>query len=272
MKNFLLLCCVFSLALCCNAQDTLISDKGAITIANIVAQDADFITLSSIDSSNKELVLVPKSSLIFIKYTSGLTEQFYVNDTIINSEGRVFPVKVLEVDDNFITYFYYAGKVTEPVISSMSALLLVKLHDGTKVALTKAIEKPKGSDLFTTNPPNEKKEEGTSFEYNLGISDAKNYYKTKPEVIVGSIVMGATSIFVAPILFATIIAWTPPKNLHCIANPNDSLLGSNTQYYKGFRNGAKRKKAITATASYFSGLGLLVGSMAAIFTYDFFSW
>ena len=253
MKNFFLLCCVFSLALCCNAQDTLISDKGAITIANIVAQDADFITISSIDSSNKELVLVPKSSLIFIKYTSGLTEQFYVNDTIINSEGRVFPAKVLEVDDNSITYFYYAGKVTEPVISSMSALLLVKLHDGTKVALTKTTEKPKVT-----------KEEGTSFEYDLGLSDAKNYYKTKPEVIVGSIVMGATSIFVAPILFATIIAWTPPKNLHCIANPNDSLLGSNTQYYKGFRNGAKRKKASVATASYFSGLGAFVVFIGAM--------
>ena len=254
MKNFLLLCCVFSLALCCNAQDTLISDKGAITIANIVAQDADFITISSIDSSNKELVLLPKSSLIFIKYTSGLTEQFYVNDTIINSEGRAFPVKVLEVDDNSITYFYYAGKVTEPVISSMSALLLVKLHDGTKVALTKAIEKPKGT-----------KEEGARLDYDFGVSDAKIYYKTKPEVIVSSVVMGATSIFLAPILFATIIAWTPPKNLHCSANPNDSLLESNTQYYKGFRNGAKRKKASVATASYFSGLGALVGFL-------FYTW
>ena len=248
MKNFLLFCCVFSLALCCVAQDTLISDKGAITIANIVAQDADFITISSIDSSNKELVLVPKSSLIFIKYTSGLTEQFYVNDTIINSEGRVIPVKVLEVDDNSITYFYYTGKVTELVISSMSALLLVKLHDGTKVALTKTIEKPKGT-----------KEEGARLDYDFGVSDAKIYYKTKPEVIVSSVVMGATSIFLAPILFATIIAWTPPKNLHCSANPNDSLLESNTQYYKGFRNGAKRKKASVATASYFSGLGALVG-------------
>ena len=257
MKNFFLLCCVFSLALCCNAQDTLISDKGAITIANIVAQDADFITISSIDSSNKELVLVPKSSLIFIKYTSGLTEQFYVNDTIINSEGRVFPAKVLEVDDNSITYFYYAGKVTEPVISSMSALLLVKLHDGTKVALTKTTEKPKVT-----------KEEGTSFEYDMGISDAKNYYKTKPEVIAGCVILGATSVFVAPILFATIIAWTPPKNLHCSANPNDSLLESNTQYYKGFRNGAKRKKASVATASYFSGLGAFVvyiGVMLSIY-------
>ena len=253
MKNFFLLCCVFSLALCCNAQDTLISDKGAITIANIVTQDADFITISSIDSSNKELVLVPKSSLIFIKYTSGLTEQFYVNDTIINSEGRVIPVKVLEVDDNSISYFYYTGKITEPVISSMSALLLVRLHDGTKVALTKAIEKPKGT-----------KEEGTSFEYDLGLSDAKNYYKTKPEVIASSVVMGATSIFLAPILFATIIAWTPPKNLHCIANPNDSLLESNTQYYKGFRNGAKRKKASVATASYFSGLGAFVVFIGAM--------
>jgi hypothetical protein len=247
MKNFFLLCCVFSLALCCNAQDTLISDKGAITFANIVAQDADFITISSIDSSNKELVLVPKSSLIFIKYTSGLTEQFYVNDTIINSEGRAFPVKVLEVDDNSITYFYYAGKVTEPVISSMSALLLVKLHDGTKVALTKTTEKPKGT-----------KEEGTSFEYDMGISDAKNYYKTKPEVIAGCVILGATSFFVAPILFATIIAWTPPKNLHCLANPNDALLEANAQYYKGFREGARRKKTSVATASYFSGLGALV--------------
>ena len=264
MKNFFLLCCVFSLALCCNAQDTLISDKGAITIANIVAQDADFITISSIDSSNKELVLLPKSSLIFIKYTSGLTEQFYVNDTIINSEGRAFPAKVLEVDDNSITYFYYAGKITEPVISSMSSLLLVRLHDGTKVALTKAIEKPKGFDLFTTNPSNEKKEEGTSFEYDLGLSDAKNYYKTKPEVIASSVIMGATSVFVAPILFATMIAWTPPKNLHCIANPNDSLLESNTQYYKGFRNGAKRKKASVATASYFSGLGAFVVFIGAM--------
>ena len=253
MKNFFLLCCVFSLALCCNAQDTLISDKGAITIANIVAQDADFITISSIDSSNKELVLVPKSSLIFIKYTSGLTEQFYVNDTIINSEGRVIPAKVLEVDDNSITYFYYTGKVTELVISYMSSLLLVRLHDGTKVALTKTIEKPKGT-----------KEEGARLDYDFGVSDAKIYYKTKPEVIVSSVVMGATSIFLAPILFATIIAWTPPKNLHCSANPNDSLLESNTQYYKGFRNGAKRKKASVATASYFSGLGALVGFIGAM--------
>lgn len=248
MKNILFLCCVISFAFCCDAQDTLISDKGSITIANIVAQDSDFITISSIDSSNKELVLVPKSSLIFIKYTSGLTEQFYVNDTIINSEGRVFPVKVLEVDDNSITYFYYTGKITEPVISSVSALLLVKLHDGTKVALSKTNEKS-----------NVTKEDGTRFEYDLGISDAKNYYKTKPEVIAGCVIMGATSIFLAPILFATLIAWTPPKNLHSLANPNDALLDSNTQYYKGFRDGAKRKKASVATASYFSGLGALVG-------------
>jgi hypothetical protein len=247
MKNFLLFCCVFLPALCCVAQDTLISDKGAITIANIVAQDNDFITISSIDSANKELVLVPKTSLVFIKYTSGLTEQFYVNDTIINTEGRVYPVKVLEVDDNSITYFYYTGKITEPVISSMSTLLLVKLHDGTKVALTKAIEKPNGA-----------KEEGTSFDYNLGYSDARNYYKTEPEVIVGSVVMGATSIFVAPILFATLIAWTPPKYLHCLANPNDALLEANAQYYKGFREGARRKKTSVATASYFSGLGAFV--------------
>jgi len=257
MKNFLLSCCVFSSALCCVAQDTLISDKGAIMIANIVAQEADFITISSIDSANKELVLVPKSSLIFIKYTSGLTEQFYVNDTIINSEGRVTPVKVLEVDDNSITYFYYSGKVTEPVISSMSALLLVKLHDGTKVALTKTIEKPNGA-----------KEEGTSFDYNLGYSDAKKYYKTEPEVIVGSVVMGATSIFVAPILFATLIAWTPPKYLHCLANPNDALLEANAQYYKGFRNGAKRKKASVATASYFSGLGAFVVFIGAVVSFN----
>jgi hypothetical protein len=234
-------------ALCCVAQDTLISDKGAITIANIVAQDTDFITISSIDSANKELVLVPKTSLIFIKYTSGLTEQFYVNDTIINSEGRVTPVKILEVDDNSISYFYYTGKITEPVISLMSTLLLVKLHDGTKVALTKTTEKPNGT-----------KEDGTSFDYNLGISDAKIYYKTKPEVIVSSVIMGATSIFVAPILFATIIAWTPPKNLHCLANPNDALLEANAQYYKGFREGARRKKTSVATASYFSGLGAFV--------------
>jgi len=257
MKNFLLLCCVFLSALCCDAQDTLISDKGAITIANIVAQDTDFITISSIDTANKELVLVPKSSLIFIKYTSGLTEQFYVNDTIINSEGRVTPVKVLEVDDNSITYFYYTGKITEPVISSMSALLFVKLHDGTKVALTKTTEKSKGT-----------KEEGASFDYDLGIRDAKIYYKTKPEVIVGSVIMGATSFLVAPILIATIIAWTPPKNLHCLTNPNDSLLESNTQYYKGFRNGAKRKKTSVATASYFSGLGAFVVFIGAAVSFN----
>jgi hypothetical protein len=63
---------------------------------------------------------------------------------------------------------------------------------------------------------------------------------------------------VAPILFATIIAWTPPKNLHCLANPNDVLLEANTQYYKGFREGARRKKTSVATASYFSGLGAFV--------------
>ncbi len=101
----------------------------------------------------------------------------------------------------------------------------------------------------------------------MGISDAKNYYKTKPEVIAGCVILGATSFFVAPILFATIIAWTPPKNLHCLANPNDALLGSNTQYYKGFRDGAKRKKASVATASYFSGLGAFVVFIGAMVIY-----
>jgi hypothetical protein len=36
------------------------------------------------------------------------------------------------------------------------------------------------------------------------------------------------------------------------------LLEANTQYYKGFREGARRKKTSVATASYFSGLGAFV--------------
>jgi hypothetical protein len=233
----------------CYTQDTLVDSKGLIFPARITAVDSNFITYASPDTLIKEQIIIPRSTIIFIKHENGKTEQLYVSDTLITKEGLFITCKVLEIDASTLTYFTFRDKFTSPSVMMKSNLLLIKLHDGTNEI---------GDQLSGMSD--------TDYQ-NLGITDAKMYYKTKPEVIVGSVIMGATSIFVAPILIATIIAWTPPKNLHCSANPNDSLLGSNTQYYKGFRNGAKRKKASVATASYFSGLGAFVVFIGAMVSF-----
>ena len=85
-------------AITCYSQDTLVDSKGLIFPARITAVDSNFITYAAPDTLLKDQMIVPRSSIIFIKYQGGKTEQLYVSDTLITKEGLFITCKVLEID------------------------------------------------------------------------------------------------------------------------------------------------------------------------------
>lgn len=89
--------------------------------------------------------------------------------------------------------------------------------------------------------------------YTLGTQDARKYYKTLPQVIVGEVICGATAIFLFPVIPALIIKYSPPQMMHTLNNPNDSLLTTVPDYRKGYEIGMKNKKRKASTISFFSG-------------------
>jgi hypothetical protein len=126
---------------------------------------------------------------------------------------------------------------------------MIKYHDGTKEM---------GSQLS---------EMSNSDYLNLGARDAKLYYKVKPAVIVSEVIMGVGTIFVAPIIVASIIAYVPPTKLENATNPNNDLLISNKHYKKGYQNKAYKKKILVATLSYFSGFAGFIGAVLIAINY-----
>ena len=88
-------------AFTCFTQDTLVDSKGLIFPARITAVDSNFITYASPDTLIKEQIIIPRSTIIFIKYENGKTEQLYVSDTLITKEGLFITCKVLEIDMTF---------------------------------------------------------------------------------------------------------------------------------------------------------------------------
>lgn len=236
-------------AITCYSQDTLVDNKGLIFPARITAVDSNFITYAAPDTLLKNQMIVPRSSIIFIKYQGGKTEQLYVSDTLITKEGLFITCKVLEIDASTLTYFTFRDKFTSPSVMMKSNLLLIKLHDGTNEI---ADQQSGMSD--------------TDYQ-NLGASDAKLYYKVKPEVIVSEIILGAGTIFVAPILAGTLIAYVKPTKLENGINPNNDLLISNPHYKKGYQNKAAKKKIYAATLSYFGGIVGFIGSVIIAFQF-----
>ena len=150
----------------CYTQDTLVDSKGLIFPARITAVDSDFITYASPDTLLKDQIIVPRSTIIFIKYQGGKTEQLFVSDTLITKEGLFITCKVLEIDASTLTYFTFRDKFTSSSVMMKSNLLLIKLHDGTN----EIADQQSGM--------------SASDYQNLGASDANLYYKVKPAVIV----------------------------------------------------------------------------------------
>ena len=230
-------------AFTCFSQDTLVDSKGLIFPARITEMDSNFITYASADTLLKDQIIVQRSTIIFIKYQSGITEQLYLCDTLITKEGDIIKCKVLEIDQSTLTYFTFRNNFTSPTVIVKSDLFMIKYHDGTKEM---------GSQLS---------EMSNSDYLNLGARDAKLYYKVKPAVIVSEVIMGVGTIFVAPIIVASIIAYVPPTKLENATNPNNDLLISNKHYKKGYQNKAYKKKILVATLSYFSGFAGLIGAV-----------
>ena len=250
MKNRFFLLFVGLFSAISFSQDTLVNDNGLLIPANIVSQDIDFITYSSLDTSVKELVLIARSNVIFIKYQNDKTEQLFANDTLITKDGVFIFGKVIEIDPNSVIYFSYNGRLNPPIVMMKSDLLLIKLHDGTKEL---------GSQQSRMSE---------SGNFNMGVSDAKKYYKADPGLLVSEVLFGLTSLYLAPIVAATIICYVPPKKLNNSKNPNDALLNSSVAYKTGFVSEAKKTKRRAATTAYFSGFTAFVG--AAI--YLIFIW
>ena len=199
-------------AFTCYSQDTLVDSKGLIFPARIIAVDSSFITYAAPDTLLKDQMIVPRSTIIFIKYQGGKTEQLYVSDTLITKEGLFITCKVLEIDASTLTYFTFRDNFTSPSVMMKSDFLLIKLHDGTKELLDPSSDNS-GVDYF-----------------GLGKVDAKNYYKPAPGLLVWEVICGLTTIFIYPIAPATICAYVPPKKINNSANPNDALLNSNPTY------------------------------------------
>ena len=230
-------------AITCYSQDTLVDSKGLIFPARIIAVDSSFITYAAPDTLLKDQMIVPRSTIIFIKYQGGKTEQLYVSDTLITKEGLFITCKVLEIDASTLTYFTFRDNFTSPSVMMKSNLLLIKLHDGTN-----EIANQQSGMSDTGN-------------FNMGVSDAKKYYKADPGLLVGEVVFGLTSLYLAPIVAATILCYVPPQKLNNSANPNDALLNSTPAYKAGFLSEAKKKKRRAATTAYFSGLGTFVAGV-----------
>ncbi len=239
-------------AITCYTQDTLVDSKGLIFPARITAVDSNFITYASPDTLLKDQIIVPRSTIIFIKYQGGKTEQLFANDTLITKDGVFLFGKVIEIDPSSVIYFSYNGRVNPPTVMMRSDLLLIKLHDGTKELGSQQ------SGLSDSNYGNY---------LNLGISDAKKYYKTSPGLLVGEVLCGFTSYFVLPIVAATILCYVPPIQINTSTNPNDALLTSNPAYKTGFLSEAKKKKRRAATTAYFSGLGTFVVGVFLLVAY-----
>ena len=244
--SFFILCLS---AFTCYSQDTLVDSKGLIFPARITAVDSNFITYASPDTLLKEQIIIPRSTIIFIKYENGKTEQLFANDTLITKDGVFLFGKVIEIDPSSVIYFDYNGRVNPPTVMMKSDLLLIKLHDGTKEL---------GSQQSGLNDSNY---------LNLGISDAKKYYKASAGLLVGEVFCGLTSLFLFPIVTASILCYVPPIQLNTCTNPNDALLTSNPAYKIGFLFEAKKKKRKAATAAFFSGLGSFFSGIFLLSSY-----
>ena len=219
-----------------HAQDTLVDKNGLATGVKIIEFDSSLISYYGSGTSSKEAILAPKSNFILIKQGNKVLSS-YTSDTLISKTGKIITCKVLSIEPGVITYFKYTDHILPIQQLSKDNLLLIKLSDGTS-------EIPK-DEIVNANIPNE---------FQMGVEDAKKYYKTPSNCVVGEFFLGGAHLFLAPTLAGTIIAYSPPKKLENFENPNNSLLTSNPSYKEGYLFTAKKKKKTASTLGFLSGV------------------
>ena len=224
------------------SQDTIVSTNGVIVSGTIIESDSLFISYKSLNTTESEVNLVNKSTILLVKYSNGRVDQLYKNDTLLTKNGDKIIAKILEIDSDFLSYFRFEGKINPVQITPLASLFMYQLSNGEKVVIT---EKPQDNTDYTA----------------LGEADAKKYFKTNPGFIVGEVVLGVTWIGIFPI--GIILPLIKPFNLESSMNPNNALLNSNPAYKIGFEKQASKKKMTAG----FKALGAgFAGSVAALIT------
>ena len=198
-------------------QDTIVSTKGLIIPAYIIASDSLFTSYRVADTLNKEINLILNSNLLLVKHKDGKVEKIYKNDTLITMEGQTVLTKIIEIDNDLLTCFYFDGVIHEPTIVSSSSIFMYKLQDGTRQLIDhKKKENTENNELT--------KDDAVKY-YIMGTKDAAKYFKPDRVAIIGNI----------------LLMHIKPINLHNSQNPNDNLLSSNPDYKEGYLDIANRK-------------------------------
>jgi ribosomal protein L24 len=240
-------------------QDTIVSTKGLIIPAYIIASDSLFTSYRVADTLNKEINLILNSNLLLVKHKDGKVEKIYKNDTLITMEGQTVLTKIIEIDNDLLTCFYFDGVIHELTIVPSSSIFMYKLQDGTRQLIDhKKKENTENNELT--------KDDAVKY-YIMGTKDAAKYFRTDKGAIVGEVLFGITAILIYPIIGAIIIGCIKPSKLHNSQNPNDILLSSNPNYKEGYLEIAKIKKRKSCFAAFGSGVAGLVGGIILAFTF-----
>jgi hypothetical protein len=254
--NFIFL--VFSIGVGAQ-QDTIVSTKGLIIPAYIITSDSLFTSYRVADTLNKEINLILNSNLLLVKHKEGNVEKFYKNDTLITMEGQTVLTKIIEIDNDLLTCFYFDGVIHEPTIVPSSSIFMYKLQDGTRQVIDHKKKENTENKVLT-------KDEEINF-YVMGTKDAAKYFKTDRGAIVGEVVLGTTFIFGMTIPAAIVISLVKPTNLQNFQNPNNNLLNTNTNYKEGYVNAAKIKKRKDCTIAFTSGVAAFIGIIYLLINY-----
>ena len=227
------------------SQDTIVSTNGVIVSGTIIESDSLFISYKSLNTTESEVNLVNKSTILLVKYSNGRVDQLYKNDTLLTKNGDKIIAKILEIDSDFLSYFRFDGKINPVQITPLASLFMYQLSNGEKVVIT---EKPQDNTDYTA----------------LGEADAKKYYKTAPGFIAGEVVLGATWwLYGIPLITGIILPMRDAVKLESSRNPNNALLNSNPAYKIGFEKKASGKKMAVG----FKALGAgFAGSVVAFVT------
>jgi len=243
-KSFVVLSCLLFLGTL-KAQDTLVTLEGKVLMGKIIDFSADF-TSYSLDTNVNEVNMIPSQQFMLIKQGEKVLKA-YKNDTLITKDGLIIPCKIVSIDPDIVSFFQYNYRVNNVQSIMKGNVLMVKFSDGTKERFDEVIKAP-----YSTS----------SFE--LGMQDAKNYYKPDGGMIVGEVLLGLTHILMAPAVAGTIIAYVPPAKLSSVNNPNNLMLSTDAAYKDGYLSVAKKKKRVAGSAGFFSGMAAFWGTIIII--------
>ena len=233
------------------SQDTIVSTNGVIVSGTIIESDSLFISYKSLNTTESEVNLVNKSTILLVKYSNGRVDQLYKNDTLLTKTGDKIIAKILEIDSDMLGYFRFDGKINPVQITSLASLFMYQLSNGEKVVIT---EKPQDNTDYSA----------------LGEADAEKYFKTDPGFIVKEVVLGATWWFYGlPLISGIILPLIKPSTLESSRNPNNALLNSNPAYKSGFEKKASGKKIAVGFKALGAGFTGSLLALIALFSYAF---